>query len=153
MSTHNFLEYSDNYLKTSRRLWQYYRTDPNDNITQSDIFKSNIKITGKASSNGNTKHVEIVVSLTQLSNFWRTLEMPLTNGETSFILTWSKSCVISSATGTRELAIPDTKLYVFVVTLSTEDNVQLLKELESGFKRTTNQNKYQQVTYKHEIDT
>ena len=86
MSTHNFLEYSDNYLKTSRRLWQYYRNDPNDNITQSELFKSNIKITGKASADGNTKHVEIVVSLKQLSNFWRTLEMPLINCETSLIL-------------------------------------------------------------------
>ena len=138
MSIHTLLEYSDNYLKTSRRLWQYYRNDPNDNITQSELFKSNIKITGKASADGNTKHVEIVVSLKQLSNFWRTLEMPIINCETSLILNWSKSCVISSASGTRELAIPDTKHYVLVVTLSTEDNVQLLKELESGFKRTTN---------------
>ena len=86
MSIHNLLEYSDNYLKTSRRLWQYYRNDPNDNITQSELFKSNIKITGKASADGNTKHVEIVVSLKQLSNFWRTLEMPLINCETSLIL-------------------------------------------------------------------
>ena len=39
--------------------------------------------------------------------------------------------------------ITDTKLYVPVVTLSNQDNVKLLKHLESGFKRTTNWNKYQ----------
>ena len=32
MPMHNLIEYSDNYLKTSRRLWQYYRDDPNDNL-------------------------------------------------------------------------------------------------------------------------
>ena len=79
--------------------------------------------------------------------------MPLINCETSLILNWPKSCVISSTTGTRELVIPDKKVYVLVVTWSTEDNAQLLKELESRFKRTTNRNKYQQVTYKRKIDT
>ena len=38
--------------------------------------------------------------------------------------------------------IKDTKLYVLVVTLSTQENIKLLKQLESGFKRTINWNKY-----------
>ena len=38
--------------------------------------------------------------------------------------------------------ITDTKLYVHAVTLSTEDNVKLLQQLESGFKRTITRNKY-----------
>ena len=56
-------EYSNNYSKTSGSLWQYYKDDPNDNITQSESFKSKTKITGKISAAGNTKVVEIVVPL------------------------------------------------------------------------------------------
>ena len=51
--------------------------------------------------------------------------------------------VFSSAIGKTEFAITDTKLYVPVVTLSTEDNIKLLKRLECGFKRTINWNKYE----------
>ena len=47
MSMYNLIEYSDNYSKTSGSLWQYYKDDPNDNIIQSESFKSKIKITGK----------------------------------------------------------------------------------------------------------
>ena len=45
MSMYNLIEYSDNYSKTSGSLWQYYKDDPNDNIIQSESFKSKIKIT------------------------------------------------------------------------------------------------------------
>ena len=69
MPVYNFIEYSNNYWKTSGSLWQYYKDDPNDNITQSESFKSKIKITGKAPAAGNTKHVEIIVPLKYLSNF------------------------------------------------------------------------------------
>ena len=55
MPRFNLIKYSDYYSKTSGRLWQYYRDDPNDNITQYESFKSKIKITGKTSANGNTK--------------------------------------------------------------------------------------------------
>ena len=57
--------------------------------------------------------------------------MPLINCEISPISTCSKNCIISSATGATEFAITDTKLYFPVVTLSTEDNIKLLKQLES----------------------
>ena len=73
---YNVIEYSDNYSKTSGHVWQYYKDDPNNNITQSESFKSKIKITGKASAAGNTKDVKIIVPLKYLTNFWRTLEMP-----------------------------------------------------------------------------
>ena len=99
MPMYNLIEYSDNYSKTLRSLWQYYNGDPNDNITRSESFKSKIKITEKASAEGNTKDVEIIVPLKYLSNFWRTLEMLLINCEVNLILTWSPTCVISSATG------------------------------------------------------
>ena len=117
MPMYNLIEYSDNYSKTSGSLWQYYKDDPNDNITQSESFKSKIKITGKTPAAGNTKDVEIIVPLKYLSNFWRTLEMPLINCEVNLILTWSSTCVITNSTGAGRFAITDTKLYVPVVTL------------------------------------
>ena len=83
-----------------------------------------------------------------LKQFWRTIEMPLINFEISLDLTWSKKYVISSAVRKTEFAITDTKIYVPVVTLPTEDNVELLKQLESGFKKKINWNKYQ-----HELKT
>ena len=64
----NLIEYSNNYLKTSGNLWQYYRDDPND-VTQSESFQFKIKITGKATSAGNTMDVELAVLLKYLCNF------------------------------------------------------------------------------------
>ena len=107
------------------------------------MFKYKIKVTGKTPAAGNTINVEIAVPLKYLSNFWRTLEIPLINCEVNLILTWSKDCVISSATGETKFKITETKLYVPVVTLSTQDNAKLLQQLKSGFKRTINWNKYQ----------
>ena len=82
----NLIEYSDNYSKTSGSLWQFYRDDRNDNITQSESLKSKIKITRQTPADGNTKNVEIVVPLKYYSNFWRTLEMPWINCEISLDL-------------------------------------------------------------------
>ena len=143
MPMYNLIEYSDNYLKTSGSLWQYYKVDPNDNIADSESFKYKVKITGKTPDNGNTKDVEVIAPLKYLSNFWRTLEMPLINCEVNLILTWSKDCVITNSEGEGKFAITETKLYVPVVTLSTQDNAKLLQQLKSGFKRTINWNKYE----------
>ena len=143
MPMYNLIEYSDNYLKTSESLWQYYKDDPNDNIIRSESFKSKIKITGKTPADGNAKIVKVIVPLKYLTNFRRTLEMPLINSEVNFILIWSPTCVISCATGETKLKIIETKLYVLVVTLSTQDNAKLLQQLKSGFERTINWNKYQ----------
>ena len=84
---YNLIEYSDNCSKTFGSLWQYYKDDPNDNITQSESFKSKMKITGKTPAEGNTKDVEIIVPLKYLSNFWRTLERLLINCEVNLIFT------------------------------------------------------------------
>ena len=67
---YNLIEHSDNYSKTSRSLWQYYRDEPNATLTESKslIFKERI-----------TRPLEIAEPLKQLSNFWRNLEMPLIN--------------------------------------------------------------------------
>ena len=69
--------------------------------------------------------------------------MSLINWEVNLILTWSKDCVIFFATGETKFAITETKLYVPVVTLSTQGNAKLLQQLKSGFKRTINWNKYE----------
>ena len=69
--------------------------------------------------------------------------MPLINCEVNLILTWSATCVVSYATGETKCKITETKLYVPVVTLSTQDNAKLLQQLKSGFKRTINWNKYE----------
>ena len=142
MPMYNLIEYGDNYSKTSEGLWQYYKDDPNDNLTDSKSFKSKVKITGKTPNNGNTKDVEMIVPLKYLSNFWRTLEVPLINCEVNLILTWSKYCVITNSTGEGKFAITETKLYVPVVTLSTKDE-KLLQQLKSGFKKTISWNKYE----------
>ena len=86
-----------------------------------------------------------MVSLKYLSNVWRTLEMPLINREINLDLNWSKKSVVV-ATNTDQattLLITDTKLYVPVLTLLTQDNTKLLEILKSSFKRTINRNKYQ----------
>ena len=69
--------------------------------------------------------------------------MPLINCKINLILTWSEKCVLSNDTKATTFAITDTKLYVPIVTLSTQDDAKLLQELKSGFKRIINWNKYQ----------
>ena len=101
-------------------------------------------MTGQTGDNGG-KNVEIMVPLIYLSKFWRILEMSLINCEINLILTWSTNCVIVSTNAANQNAtfkITDTKLYVPLVTLSTQDNSKLLQQLNSGFKRVTSRNKY-----------
>ena len=141
MPMYNLIEYSDNYPKTSGRLWQYYRDEPNNNLADSESFKFKVKITGKTPAADNEKDVEIIVPVKYLINFWRTLELPLINCEVNLILTWSSTCVITNSTGAGTFEITDTKLYVPVVTLSTKENAKLLQQLKSGFKRIINWNK------------
>ena len=72
--------------------------------------------------------------------------MPLINCEITLILTWPKNCFsVAGNTGNQEPKFKrtDTKPYIPVVTLSTQDNIKLLKQLKSGFKKIINQNKYQ----------
>ena len=86
--------------------------------------------------------------LKYLSDFRKTLEMPLIKFEINLILTWSANCVISNAAANQEttFAITDTKVYVPVVTLSAQDNAKLLQQLKSGFKRKINWNKFHSKT-------
>ena len=68
--------------------------------------------------------------------------MSLTNCRINLILTWSGNCVIAGVNRVTTFLITDTNLYVPVQTLSTHNNVKLLHQLKSGFKRTVNWNKY-----------
>ena len=89
---YNLIEYNNNHSKASGSLWQYYRNMPEEDnaaTADSESFISKGKVTRKTPDNGNTKDVEIAVPLKYLSNFWRTLEMPLVNCDISLILTWS----------------------------------------------------------------
>ena len=154
MAMYNLIEYSDNYAKTAGNLRQYCKDIParnannnnivifaEDNIT--DSFKFKAKITGKTGDDGK-KDVEIM-ALNYLSNFCRTLEMPLINCEVNLILTWTSRCVLIATAVQNQTAtfeITDTKLYVPVVTLSTQENTKPLQQLKSGFKRVINWNKY-----------
>ena len=63
MSMYNLIESSDNYAKRSGILRQYYRDEPNDNLADSESFKSKIKITGKTPADGDEKDVEIMVAI------------------------------------------------------------------------------------------
>ena len=154
MPMYNLIEYNDNYAKTTGSLWQYCKDIParndnnaiiifgDNNLTNSFNFK--VKFTGQTGDNGR-KDVEIMVPLKYLSNFWRTLEMPLINCEVSLILTWSSTCVLIATRVNNQnakFAITNTKLYVPVVTLSTQENTKFLQQLKSGFKRVINWNKY-----------
>ena len=86
-----------------------------------------------------------MVPLKYLSTFGKTPEMPLTNFEISIQFEWFKNCILVAGTAANqnpEFKITDIKLHVPVVTLSTQDNIKLLKQLESGFEKTINWNKY-----------
>ena len=140
MSMYNLIEYSENYSEVSGKLRQCYKDEPNNNLADSESFKSKVKITGSTPTDGNIRDVEITVPLKYLRNFWRSLEMPLINCEVILLLTWSSTCVITNSTGKEKFAINHTKLYV---TLSTQDNAKSLQQLKSRFKRTVNWNKSQ----------
>ena len=87
-----------------------------------------------------------MVPLKYLSNFWRILEIPLINCEITLQLTCSEKSILAAGTVANQVPkfrITSTKLYIPVVILSAQEKIRLLKQLESGFKRTINWNKYQ----------
>ena len=152
---HNLIEHSDAYLKTSGSLWQNYRDEPSmdtnsnitdftaDNTSNGNSFKFKQQITGQT-GNGGTKNVEIMVPLKYLSNVLKTLEIPLINCKITLQLACSKKILVADteANEVSILKITVMKLYVPVLTLSTQENIKLLKQLAFTFKRTINWNKY-----------
>ena len=101
-------------------------------------------------ANGILRNAKIALPLKYLSNFWRSLEMPLINCKIELKLKWTKYCVLSAASNDNTNAdlnnfiftIKDTKIYVPVVTLSAEDNQKLIKLLSRGFERSVYWNEY-----------
>ena len=161
MPMYNLIEYSDNYLDTSGSLWQFKRDKQNmangnpANVTTADSssfkYKSSFFKTLEDDDNGVFKNVKIAVPLKYLSNFWRSLEMPLINCKIHLELNWSKDCVMSTIADTT-FKITNTKLYVPIVTLSSKDNAKLVKLLESGFNRPVYWNEYQTKTETRNLD-
>ena len=96
MPMYNLTEYSKNYRKTTGSLWYYYRDEPdNDDVRNSKSFKYKTSITRDTSNDNNTiTGAKIVIPLKHLSNFWKSLSIPLIKCEVSLTLTWSKNCVL-----------------------------------------------------------
>ena len=150
---HNLIEYSDNYSDTSRSLWQFKRYEVPDNDTDltvdnSQSFKHKAALSEKRAdaannTNSSVKDAKIIVPLKYLSNFWRSLEMPLINCKVYLELNWIEDCILSSAGNTAKFAITDAKLYVPIVNLSTRDSANLTKQLNEGFKRSVYWNSYE----------
>ena len=164
MPIYNLLEYSKNYRKTTGSLWNYYRDKPNSGIndvinysivdSNSFDYKANFIEDSVTQNNVRKNDLKIVVSLKYVSNFCRSLNIPLINCEVELILTWFKNCVLINKAKSEDnygvdpvdrnidnpenviLEITDTKLYVPVVTLSKENDIKLLEQLITGFKRT-----------------
>ena len=140
MPMYNLIEYSDNYSDTSGSLWNFKRDEitnnadvTNDNNAPSFKYKANLF--GNTEDNGRKNGVKITVPLKYLSNFWRSLEMPLINCKVELSLNWTENCILTlnpdanNNINEATFTITDAKLYVPIVTLSIEDNAKLSKLL------------------------
>ena len=108
MPMYNLLQHSKKYSKTTGSLWNYHRDEPNSDVNGGVNGGINYSIRGSISFDYKTSFmegsltqnnliendVEIAVALKHLSNFWKTLDMPLINCEIELILNWSKNCVL-----------------------------------------------------------
>ena len=152
MPMYNLIEYSDNFSDTSGSLWDFKGDEivNNTNVTNDDnapSFKYKASIIGNTENNGTKNGVKIAVPLKYLSNFWRSLEMPLINCKVELSLKWYERCLLTVA-NTATFKITDAKLYVPIVTLSAEDNAKLSKLLSEGFKRTVYWNEHEVIDNK-----
>ena len=149
MSMYNLIEYSDNYADASGSLWQFKRHeiegDVDLTVNGNHIPNNSSSFKYKSSSIADRNGVKIAVPLQYLSNFSRSLEMALINCKVELSLRWYENCILSSAGTAATFETTDTKLYVQVVTLKTEDNVKLSKLLSKGFKKSVYWNKYKVI--------
>ena len=152
MSMYNLIEFSHNYSDTSGSLLEFKRDEVRANnadltIDDSESFKYKGALVEKTSNHNNgkisLKDTKIVVPLKYLSNFWRSLELPLINLKVHLELNWIEDCTLSSDGNSSKFEITDAKLHVPIVTLSTKDSVNLTKQLSEGFKRSVYWNSYQ----------
>ena len=99
---YNSIEYSHNCSDTSVSLWNFKRDeiDNNSDVTNDNnvsSFKYKASIIGNTENNGTKNGVEIAVPLKYISNFWRSLEMPLLNCKVNLSLNWIETCVFTTA--------------------------------------------------------
>ena len=151
MPMYNLIEYSDNYQDSSATLYQYKRDEPpeanaiaNLAVNNSSSFKYKVNLLGnpRVANNIAKLSIKVVVPLKYLSNFFRSLEMPLINFKIKLNLTWKRECVLSTDAGDAAFIINDTKMYVPVVTLSKEDNKDFIEQQNKGFQRSIYWNEY-----------
>ena len=110
MPMYNLLEYSKKIIKKQRVVYGVITemnqivVDDDDNITHSILnsesfdYKASFMENGVTHDNLTKNDVKVVVPLKHLSNFWRSLNIPLINCEVELILTWSKNCVLADMT-------------------------------------------------------
>ena len=151
MPIYNLIEYSDNYQDSSATLYQYKRDKPPEGdpirnlaVDNSSSFEYKVNLLGNPVLDGAIakRSVKVVVPLKYLSNFFRSLEMPLINCKIKLNLTWKKECVLSTDAGDAVFIINGTKMYVPVVTLSKEDNKDFIEQQNKGFQRSIYWNEY-----------
>ena len=133
MPMYNLIEYSHNYSDISGSLWQFKRNEIERNVNLTvdaqHIPNNSLSFKYKSSFITDRNGVKIAVPLKYLSNFWRSLEMPLINCKVELSLKWYERCLLTAAT-TATFTITDAKLYVPIVTLSTEDNAKLSRTIK-----------------------
>ena len=148
---YNLIEYSDNYEDLSATLYQYKRDEPPEANAIADLtadnwsyFKYKISLLGNpvVADNIARRSVKVAVPVKYLSNFFRSLEMPLINCKIKLNLTWKKECVLATDDGNAVFIINDTKMYAPVVTLSKEDNKDFIEQQNKGFQRSIYWNEY-----------
>ena len=155
MPIYSLIEYSDNYQDSSASLYQYKRDEPPEadavadlTANNSDSLKYKIKLLGNVTEVAGDAagvrrlNVKVIIPLKYLSNFFRSLEMPLINCKIKLILTWKKECVLSTGAGEAVFIINDTKLYVPDVTLSKEDNKDFIEQQNKEFQKSIYWNEY-----------
>ena len=161
MPMYNLIEYSENYQNSSATLYQYKRDEPPEDNAIADLtannsssFKYKVSLLGNpvVANNIARINVKVVAPLKDLSNFFRSLEMPLINCKIKLNLIWKKECVLSTGNGDAVFIINDTKLYVPVVTLSKEDNKDFIEQKDKGFQRSIYWNEYKTKEINEDAD-
>ena len=158
MPMQNLTEYSDNYSDTSGSLCGFKRDEINTHANvctaNSSSFKYKSSIIGNTEAGRTKNGVKIAVPLKYLSNFWRSLEIPLINCKVELFLEQTENCLLSGGENINDAGavanagtaatfkITDAKLYVPIVTLSVEDNAKLSNRLSKGFERSVYWNEY-----------
>ena len=156
------IEYPDNYSDTSGSVWQLKRDEPpannadlnvNNGVFNFQSFKYKAALVGKTedavnNKNSSVKNTKTVVPLKYLSNFWRSLEMLLINCKLHGELNWIEDCILSNDGDSAKFETKDARLHVPIVTLSNKGDVNLKKQLSTGFKRSVYRSSYQTILAK-----